>query len=241
MPKITSDLVNKSYSGTPLQEFDVPDESGYAPPSIDFEAIDAHRASRGFPPLDDATKRAMFASQTQEKLPRKTITTSEPVEQSAQHLADFERQVVDAKKAKFAGQERLNDAAKRRIEALCGMSRGTREVDIDGNKYLLRTLKSKEHRAAIVAAAEFDGSAHAAFEIRKQLLARAIVQITGYDVELFIGDPSIAARLEFVDELEEPMLIKLYSEYLDLAQTTQERYFVKTESDVKEVMEDLKK
>src|SRR5271157_2123888 len=135
MLKITSDLVNKSYTGTPLPEFSVPDESGYAPSSIDFEAIDAHRASRGFPPLDDATKRAMFASQTQEKLPRKTITASEPVEHSTQHLADFERQVVDAKRAKFAGQERLNDAAKKRIEALCGMSRSTREVDLDGNKY----------------------------------------------------------------------------------------------------------
>lgn len=236
MPKISSDLTSKSYAGPSIQEFNIPDESEHNhPPAVDFEALDAQRQARGLPALDEATKRALYASQAQEKAHKHV--PEEPIK----HLADFERQMGEVKRAKQTGRERLTASAKARIEALCGMSQGLREVSIDGNKYLLRTLKGKEHRAAIVAASEFDGSAHAAFEVRKQLLARAIAQVADYDVELFLGDDSVEARLEFVDELDEPVLIKLYSEYLDLAQSTQNKYFVKTEADAKEVMEDLKK
>lgn len=234
MPKFDSPITNKTVNSAPLQEFSVPDES-QGSSSIDFDAIDKHRVDRGLPPLDDNTKRAMYANQMQNKI---APPPSIPVGPSFEEL---ERQVAETKKAQYAGNQRLNDAARKRIDMLCGASRGTCDVDIDGNKYTLRTLKSKEHRAAIVAAAAWDGSAHAAFEIRKQLLARAIIQVTGYDLGLFIGDNSIEARLEFVDELEEPMLNKLYSEYLNMVQETQNKYFPQTEAQVKEVMEDLKK
>lgn len=236
MPKFDSPITNKTVASAPLQEFSVPDES-QGTSSIDFDTIDKHRIDRGLPPLDDNTKRAMYANQMQNQAPRQ-VAPSIPAGPSFEEL---EQQIAATKKAQYAGNQRLNDAARKRIDILCGVSRGTREVDIDGNKYSLRTLKGKEHRAAIVAAAEWDGSAHAAFEIRKQLLARAIVQVTGYDLGLFVGDNSIEARLEFVDELEEPMLNKLYSEYLNMVQETQNKYFPQTETQVKEVMEDLKK
>ncbi len=236
MPKFDSPITNKIVTTTPLQEFSVPDES-QATSSIDFETIDRHRVDRGLPPLDDNTKRAMYANQVQNQAPRQSV----PSIPSGPSFEELERQVTETKKAQYSGNLRLNDAARKRTEILCGVSRGTREVDIDGNKYTLRTLKGKEHRAAIVAAAEWDGSAHAAFEIRKQFLARAIVQVTGYDLGLFLGDNSIEARLEFIDELEEPMLNKLYSEYLTMVQETQNKYFPQTEAQVKEVMEDLKK
>lgn len=225
MPTFTSDLTTKTFPGSQYKEFSVPDASQSTP---DYQEIEELRKSRGLPPLDEQTKRAMYASQMQQ--------------QSEMHNVEQVKQEMDElKKAKFDPHSHLSPAAKKRIETLCGMSRGTREVDIDGNKYLLRTIKGKEHRAAIVAATQFDGTPHAAFEIRKQLLARSIVQIGEYDLGLFLGDESPEARLEFVDELEEPTLIKLYSEYLDLAQTTQNKYFIKTTEEAKEVMEDIKK
>jgi len=227
-----------------MRELEVPDETGYEEASIDFDAIDNMRAERGLPPLDLKTKKAMLASQLQSKVeqPKQQLkfTSTEP-EMSVQKLAEFEHTIASARRDKVSGVERLSPAAKRRIEALCGMSRGTREVDIDGNKFVLRTLRGKEQRQAIVEASKFDGTPHAAFEIRKQLLGRALVQVAGTDVELFLGDGSIEARLALIDELEEPTLLKLYSDYLDLAQETQNKYFVKTEAEAKEVIEELKK
>lgn len=239
MPKLDSTLTSKTFTATAIPQFDVPDESQAIQDSapIDFEAIDIQRQSRGLPPLDDKTKRAMYASMQQEE-PTPETKAKVP---TVQHLHDFERKVDESRRAKNSGQERLSVAAKKRIESLCEMSRATKTVELDDNTYVLQTLKGKEHRAAIVAAAAFDGSAHAAFEVRKQLMARSIAKISGYDVELFLGDDSIEARLEFVDELPEALLIKLYSEYLEMAQGAQNKYFIKTEAEVKEVMADLKK
>lgn len=241
MPKISSDLTNKSFAATPLPQFDVPDATHqHETPSIDFEALDIQRQERGLPPLDEKTKRAMYASmqQQEEELPVRPQTTNVP---AAQHLQDFERKVETVRRAKQTGQERLTSSARARIAALCEMSQGTQTVELDGNAYVMQTLKAKDHRAAIVAATAFDGTSHAAFEVRKQLMARAIIKIGGYDVELFLGDDSLEARLEFIEELPEAVLIKLYSEYLDLAQASQNKYFIKNEAEAKEVMEDLKK
>lgn len=246
MPKFESPITSKSFNAPQMKQFEIPDETGYAEeqPLIDFDAIDNMRAERGLPPLDLNTKKAMLANQIQsqkEQMPKPLKFTSTEPEMSTQKLAELENSISVARKDKMAGIERLSVSAKRRIEALCGMSRGTKEVDIDGNKFVVRTLKGKEQRDAIVEASNFDGTPHAAFEIRKQLLGRAIVQVAGTDIELFLGDGSINARLEFIEELEESTLLKLYSEYLNLVQETQNRYFVKTIDEAKEVVDELKK
>jgi hypothetical protein len=230
MPSIKSDISNKTISNpNPLREFSVPDESGYAGKSfsgnadIDLEAMDALMRERGMPPVD----RAMF--------------NRPPVQQS---LNEQERLMMEAKKVKalaLAGQERLSAAALQRIKMLCDMSNSTRSVEIDGNKYVVRTLKGKEQRAAIMGAAEFDGTVQSPFEARKQFLAYALVEVAGADIELFLNDNSLEAKLAFIEELPEPVLVKLYDEYLILVRETQSRYFPKNEQEVKEVVEDLKK
>jgi hypothetical protein len=242
MPKITSPLTSKTYqSGVNYKEYSIPDESMQEEPEIDFTAIDALRIKRGLPVLTQDVKQQMLQSVQPKQAQRTYSSTTQEEDMTVEKLGEIEKKLQTSKRERASGVERLSHGAKLRIEALCGMLKSTNEIDVDGVKFVLRTLKAKEQREAIVAASSFDGTPHAAFEIRRQLLARAIVQIQGTDIELFLGDPSLEARLEAVEEFEEMTLIKLYAEYIDMVQATQNKYFVKTEVEAKEVMEDLKK
>lgn len=236
MPTIKSDLSNRTLPGGQFREISVPDAGSSfegAGPGIDFDQADALMRERGLPPVDRSSLQNQFNA-------RQAAARSAPVF-SDQEVLDYERQIKEAKQAKASGKERLSVAAKQRIEMLIGMTRGIREVLIDGKVYLLKTLKGKEQRAAIMAASEFDNTVESVFEIRKQLLARALTEVAGTDLELFLGDGSLETRLFFVEEMDESVLNKLYTEYLTLVNETQQKYFVKNDQEAKEVLSDLKK
>ena len=156
-------------------------------------------------------------------------------------IAEMERKVAEARRAKVTGKERLSEQAKRRIEMLTNISRMTKDVTIDGNVYSLRTLRSKELQEAIAASVKFDGSINLTFETRKQFLARGLYKIAGTEISDFLNDDSLEARLEFFDYLEESIISRLYGEFQKLTSESEEKYGLKKESDVKEVYEDLKK
>jgi hypothetical protein len=96
-------------------------------------------------------------------------------------------------------------------------------------------------RDALMEASRFDGTIQSPFEIRRQLLARSITEIAGVSTEQFIGSADVEDKCAFVDELDESLLNRLYDEYLSLVKEAKDKYAVKTEEDVKEVIEDLKK
>ena len=121
------------------------------------------------------------------------------------------------------------------------MTRVTREVEIDGQTYKLQTLTSQELRDAVVATAEFDGSVQFIFENRKQLLARSVTVVAGVPIDQFLNSPELEARLEFIELIDHALLHRLYSEYVSIVQEAQAKYSPKTEEQVKEVIEDLKK
>ena len=127
---------------------------------------------------------------------------------SDQDVLDYEQQIKEAKQAKMSGRERLSSGAKHRVEMLTGQSRGIKEVNIDNNMYLLKTLKGKEQRAAIMAASAFDNTVESVFEIRKQLLGRALAEVAGTDLELFLGSSSLESKLDFIEEMDESVLNK---------------------------------
>lgn len=145
------------------------------------------------------------------------------------------------RRAKMQAEAKVSPAAKKRIEMLCGMSMLTREVDIDNNIFTLRTLKSKENRQALVDAVKYDGTIEFSFELRKQILARSIEKIAGVEIDAFLGSFDFKAKLEFIDELDEAVLDKLYNEYLSLNKEIKDKYSAKNEVEVKEVIEDIKK
>ena len=229
MASFDSPIGKKKFGGPQMREIDVPDESGYSPgpPMENGEPVVRRRPA---PQINPDQIRDFQARMQREEMP---VYEQDP--------AEVERQIRQAREDRKAGRERLDAGAKRRIEMLVGMVRGTRHVDIEGNVFVLKTLRSKEMSDALMAASEFDGTVRSPFEIRKQLLARSISQVAGVDIEQFIGSFDIDAKCEFIDLMDESLLNRLYEEYLSLVRESKAKYAVKTEAEVKEVLEDLKK
>lgn len=240
MASIKSELTNKKIPGGNMRQFEVPDDSDDMDQGPDIAELNRRMAERGLPPVDEATVRQMYAAQQgggQQRQVQQQQFQPEPID----HLQETERVIKEARVAKMHGKVRLNEGAKRRIEMLCGITRTTRTIDFDGQPFSLRTLKNKEMRAALLAASQFDGTVESPFEIRKQLLARSLYEIAGTDATLFLGDTSLEAMFEFLDEVDESLLTRLYSEYLLLVDEASKKFAIKTDADAQEVVEELKK
>lgn len=236
MAGIKSDIMNKSIpSSQGLREFEVSDESMSEPLDPAIEALAQQYAARGMP-LDPSVLRAMQAKQAVQQFE----VQEQPIQ--ARSMIEVEKEFSEARRIKVnPGKTRLSSAAKRRIELLSGLKRNTKKCKIDEYEYELQTLKNKELREAILAAAPYDGTVELPFETRKQLLARSLTHIAGTEIGLFLGDPSLEAKLEFLDELDERISDRLYSEYLGLINEINSKYAVKNEADAKEVADHLKK
>ena len=230
MPNFDSPIGSKRFSAQPLKELDVPDETGIEYPTEE-QQVPAMRmrgpAMHGSQPPIDINSAMAFQQRMQQETPEDRL--------------EMERQIREAREAKRTGKTRLNEGAKRRVEMLVGMSRTIREAEIGGNQYALQTLRSQEMRQAIMAAAEFDGTVQSPFEIRRQLLARSLTHVAGLDIAQFVGTTELEARLALIDELDEALLNRLYDEYLAMVKESREKYTIKTDADVQEVVEDLKK
>ena len=228
MPKYDSPLGSKQIQGRPMKDFSVPDESGYSPP----QRPPPHRHMREEqpPPFDPNAMREFQAAMQPQHQPLQM-----------KEMSDVERQIFEAKKAKREGKERLSDGARRRIEMLVGMTRLTKDVEIEGNLYRVQTLSSRELRDAVTATSEFDGSVQFIFENRKQILARALTVVAGVDIEQFLNSNELETRLEFIELVDHSLLLRLFNEYNTLSKEANEKYALKTEAQVKEVLEDIKK
>lgn len=217
MPNFESPIGKKKFASNTMREFDVPDESGYADPA-----------------------QAQFYQNVNEASIR-DFQARDPFMEAQRSEAEIEKEIRAAREAKRTGKERLSDGAKRRIEMLLGMTRVTREVDINGNIFVLRTLKSKEMSDAIFEVSKFDGTTQGAYEIRRQLLSRSLTHVAGVEIESFISSNALEGKLAFIDELDDPVITRLYSEYITLVNEAKSKYAPKNDQEVKEVLEDLKK
>jgi hypothetical protein len=224
MPKFESPIGSKQFQGQPMREINVPDESGYDQPQRPVR-----HTQEQVPQFDPAAMREFQASM------------QGPGPMPVREMTEIEKDILAAKKAKREGKERLSDGARRRIEMLLGMTRLTKDVEIAGQMYKLQTLTSQELRDSTVATSEFDGSVQLIFENRKQLLARAITVVAGVPIDQFLNSNDLDIRLEFIEMMDHALLHRLFSEYTDLLREAQDKYSPKTEAQVKEVVEDLKK
>lgn len=213
MANFESPISKKQVVNQPMREFTVTDESEY--PEIPQVEVPNYQ----------------FQPRTQQ---------SNPYAQQP-NFAPSDQEIRRMKEEKRTGKERLSEGAKKRIEMLIGITRSVREVDVNGTQFVFQSLKSKEIRECFTNMTEFDGTIQGPFEIRRQFLARSIVKIAGIDVEEFIGSNAIEAKLNFIDELDESLLSRLYSEYLILNDEAKQKFSLRTEADAKEVAEDLKK
>jgi hypothetical protein len=165
----------------------------------------------------------------------------QPPPPQMREVSNVEQEFLAAKKAKREGKERLSEGAKRRVEMLVGMTRLSRDVEVAGNMYRLQSLSSRELRDALTATAEYDGTIQLVFETRKQLLARSLVVIAGVETSQFLYSEELDVRLDFIELMDHALLLRLYNEYVLLANEAQDKYAIKTQAEVQEVLEDLKK
>lgn len=227
MSGFESPIGSRKFNVQQMREIDVPDESDYENGYSDYPQENIRTREKH--------NVVMPAQQELIDFHNKMYHASE------RNTADVEQEIKAAREAKRTGREKLNEGAKRRIEILIGMTRSTRDINIDGNVFVLQTLKSGEMRDAIFEAAKYDGTVQGPYEARRQFLARSLVQVAGTDLDQFIGSNSLEAKLVFVDELDEYLLNRLYDEYLLLTENSRKKYAIKNDTDAKEVFEDLKK
>jgi hypothetical protein len=147
----------------------------------------------------------------------------------------------EARRQASLDNSKISEAAKRRIETLCGMSRLLKEVEIGENIFVLRSLKTKENRDILTASLKYDGTIEFSFELRKQALARSLVSVAGVDIDSFLGTSEFTAKLEFIDELDEAVSDRLYNEYLNINKEIKDKYSFKTDQEARETVEDIKK
>lgn len=159
-----------------------------------------------------------------------------------QSQSDFESQMLAAREEKRTGKQRVTNFGKNRIEMLLGMTRDTKEVDItDDLSFTLQTLKSKEIRNALLAASAYAGTVEYAFELRKQYLARSITHVSEVEISNFLGRDDFDTILFFIEEMSEPILDRLFTEYGILDEENKSKYAIKTPEEARELVEDLKK
>lgn len=219
MPSYDSPIGKKQFPGQPFREVTIPDESN----------TPSQARPQNYPPVQfDPQALQEFTARMN---PQSSVAPSDDVKQQFQ----------DARDAKRLTRDRLNDAAKRRLEILLGMTRHTRSFEIGGNTFTLRTLRSNELEEAVVAATVFDGTVRSPFQIRKQLLARSLTQIAGADADQFFGTSDVELKLMALDDFDHYLLGRLYDEYLAMVKEAQEKYAVRTAEQAQEVVEDLKK
>lgn len=138
--------------------------------------------------------------------------------------------------------ERIGEQAKKRIEILAGIGRLTKEVSIGGTMFSLRTLKAKETKEAALATFSSVGTQlEASYEARLQQLARSIFKIDGNDVDAVLGTSDVADRITKLENLEEVVINKLWDDFVALKNDADKQYAINTDTQAKEVGEDLKK
>lgn len=229
-----SPLGNKRMASQPFKEIDVPDESGYSQ-----ESNEKYMQGNFTEQLPRNVRRQPMPNSQAPDL-NAAMAFRNQLNQGYEDPGQVEEEFKVAREAK-QGKQRISEGARHRIEMLVGMTRTMREVVLGENTFVLQSLKSKETRESLLVASTFDGTIQVSWEVRKQYLARSLIKVAGIDINQFVGSDLLEARLEFIDNLDEALLERLYNEYLLLTKDAKEKYAIKTEKDAEEVAEDLKK
>lgn len=161
--------------------------------------------------------------------------------EEVEELSRVEQEMKEARHARKFGKERLSDGARRRIEKLIGLTTLTRQATVADQTYTFQSLSGQEIREAYVFAAEFDGTIQFAHELRRQLVARSLIQIAGLDIDQFLGSNSLESKFALLDKLPDALLQRLFVEYQILVKENNDKFEIKTEAEAREVREDLKK
>jgi len=176
--------------------------------------------------------------------PRKFKQTMKEIdiEDASEDASSFEEELRQHRELRRNPEkERMSPVSKDRINYLLGLTRMTKEFEVNDVKFLLRTLKSSENRESVAKSSKFLGTPELDFEIRKQFLARSLQSIHGMNFDDFIGSSNLEDKLKFIDSLDEGLANIMYLKFQELVKEANEKYSLNKESVAKEVVDDLKK
>lgn len=153
-------------------------------------------------------------------------------------------------------QRSLNEA-RRRIEILTGLGRNTKEVEVAGIVFTLRSLKTFEQNSLdqVVASQKQvklpDGNISftplGMYEIKIEALGHSLYMVDGQSVDVVLGtindeyEIQVGARKDLLNEMDGTLIDYLFVQYQTLAKETQDGYAPKTSEEVKEVVDAVRK
>jgi hypothetical protein len=134
--------------------------------------------------------------------------------------------------------------AKERAEFLLNLTRKTKEFEVDGVKFILQTLKTKEWkyiRDILVINSNNKTDYDLAYLNRFLKLSLSLVSINNISFNEVVGSNDINEKMNFLEELQDELLTILEKNFDELVNITKASNEIKNEDDVKEVVSDLKK
>ncbi len=155
-------------------------------------------------------------------------------------MPDVERDIRAARQQKASGRTPMNSFAKERVKFLLGIGQLTRDVPVGGTVFSLRTLKGRESREALSAAASVP-QIEVLFEGRRQQLARSIYKIDGVDTDTAMGTYALEDKLEILDEMDDNLMNHLYSQFSELNEEATNKFAIKPDENIEELVADVKK
>lgn len=193
----------------------VPDESGYG--EEEFQSVNP------------------YAQQAAQPVPMRH--QAEPHRMTEEEANEFAR----VRKEQRAAASKLSPLARERVEVLIGLNRLKSEVEVDGIKFGLRSLKASEMREIMMLGAQAMTRQERYFVLRDQTLARALVSVDGQDVKMVLGTPDKDAVIELLDQMEHSVVDKIFDHYEEMVRKNHSKLTVADKEDGAQLGEDIKK
>lgn len=151
-----------------------------------------------------------------------------------------------AQRAKmFETSKKSSVESKGRLEYLLGLGRIKDTMEVDGVKFGLQSLRTRELESVweeVIKLGDTESKLKFQFELRIQTLARALVSVDDMPFEMVLGKSTLDDKMVFLRELDENVIDFLYSFYQkNIVDVGKDKYSIKSKEDAKEVSEEIKK
>jgi len=168
----------------------------------------------------------------QARMPLRELTSEE--------MEEFER----AREEAMRSCDTISKSARERIEFLTGIGRIKTSFTVDGITFHLQSLKSGELEDVLDTMIKLGETNEAkfTFELRRQTLARSLCAVDEMSIDELIGSNNIEDKIHLIRSLDENLVDYMYKNYEEYIQkVSKNKYAIKTEKDVEEVVEAVKK
>lgn len=160
-------------------------------------------------------------------------------------LDPFEISAEEEEALRRARKEKVNPPitakSKTRLEYLADIGKMTKDVTIGGTTFTLRTLKAKEQRQVYLTIVDVNNKVDEVYNIKFNTLAHSLIRIDGQELAVMVKVNSLSDKIAMLEDQEETVIDQLYAAYQQLKTESDNQFSIKTDEDVKEVSEDLKK